>query len=438
MKKTNVLILGSGGREYTLAWKIKQSQFCNNLFTAPGNAGTSEFGVNIDLNILDFELIKNLVLKENIDLVVVGPEEPLVKGIHDYFLADPEIAHIKVIGPDKAGAALEGSKDFAKNFMIKNSIPTAKFETFTRDTIEEGVAFLRRIKPPFVLKADGLAAGKGVVILSEIREAEIELREMLLNQKFGEASSKVVIEEFLDGIELSVFVLLDGKNYLILPEAKDYKRIGEGDTGLNTGGMGSISPVPFADLSFMKKVEDQIIKPSVKGLIDEGITYKGFLFIGLMNVNGNPYVIEYNVRLGDPETEVVLPRISNDILELLIAASDGCLDRQTIETDPRTAACVMMVSAGYPGSYIKGKPIEVKKSSTAMLIHAGTTFNTSLGKAVTSGGRVIAIMEFGDNLEDALANVYRSMDCASYEGAYFRRDIGNDLASFKPMNTSGC
>jgi phosphoribosylamine--glycine ligase len=426
MEKINVLILGSGGREYTLAWKISQSKYCHQLYIAPGNAGTGKFGENLALNMLDFAQIGQAVIEKNISMVVVGPEEPLVKGIHDFFLADSQLSGVSVIGPVKAGALLEGSKDFAKNFMNKYQIPTARYATFTAESYKDGAAFLKELKPPYVLKADGLAAGKGVVILSDRNEAEKVLSEMLIDKKFGAASSKVVIEEFLDGIELSVFALLDGKNYVMLPEAKDYKRIGEGDTGLNTGGMGSVSPVPFADKQFMNKVEERVIRPTVQGLISEGVDYKGFIFAGLMNVKGDPYIIEYNVRLGDPETETILPRISSDFLVTLMAVSKGELENTKLTFDSRSAACVMLVSGGYPGDYRRDLPMKIIESNEVEMIHAGTKRNAE-GNIVTSGGRVLAVMAFGANLKDALKRVYQNTDSIEYEDSYYRKDIGSDL-----------
>jgi phosphoribosylamine--glycine ligase len=421
----NVLILGSGGREHALAWKIAQSPLLTKLFVAPGNAGASSCATNLPVNTDDFGAVKTLVLENKISLVVVGPEVPLVAGIHDFFLADDQLRNIPVIGPSKQGAMLEGSKDFAKEFMIKYNIPTAAYRSFTSETLPEGFQFLGTLRPPYVLKADGLAAGKGVVILSDLENARDELREML-SGKFGKAGSTVVIEEFLDGIECSVFVLTDGKDYLILPEAKDYKRIGEGDTGLNTGGMGAVSPVPFADKAFMKKVEERIVKPTIAGLKKEGIFYRGFIFLGLIKVNGEPMVIEYNARMGDPETEVVMPRIKNDFLEVLVACGKGELAGQKIITDERSVCTVMMVAGGYPGDYEKGKAITgLEKVSGSIVFHAGT--KKSGNDVLTNGGRVLAVTSFGKDLNDALSKSYKNIDLISFEGRYWRKDIGNDV-----------
>ena len=421
----NVLILGSGGREHALAWKIAQSPLLTKLFIAPGNAGTSECGTNLPVNTDDFYAVKEQVIKNNISLVVVGPEVPLVAGIHDFFLADEQLKDIPVIGPTKQGAMLEGSKDFAKEFMIRYNIPTAAFRSFTSHTLSEGFEFLGSLHPPYVLKADGLAAGKGVVILGNLENARNELHEML-SGKFGNAGSKVVIEEFLSGIECSVFVLTDGKDYLILPEAKDYKRIGEGDTGLNTGGMGAVSPVPFADHIFMKKVEERIVKPTINGLKNEGIFYRGFIFLGLIKVNGEPMVIEYNARMGDPETEVVMPRIKNDFLEVLIACGKGELSGQKIISDERSVSTVMMVAGGYPGEYEKGKVITgFEKVSDSIVFHAGTKKGGN--DVLTNGGRVLAVTSYGNNLSDALKKSFKNIDCLQFEGKYWRKDIGNDL-----------
>jgi phosphoribosylamine--glycine ligase len=428
MDKVKVLILGSGGREHALAWKLSQSPILGKLFIAPGNAGTLKHGTNIALGINDFEGIKELVLHEGIKLILVGPEEPLVNGIYDYFLSDPELKAVPVIGPSKAGAVLEGSKDFAKQFMARHGIPTAAYQTFTAESFQEGVNFLHTLSAPFVLKADGLAAGKGVLICKSEVEAVEGLRSMLLGKQFGQASSRVVIEEFLDGIELSVFALTDGKSYLMLPEAKDYKRAGEADSGPNTGGMGSVSPVPFADPSFMKKVEERIIAPTVQGLREEGITYCGFIFAGLMNVNGDPYVIEYNVRLGDPETEVVLPRIKSDFLEILLKLVHGKLNEAVLDTDDRTAACVILTSGGYPGDYEKGKDIRLPENGVSSeIFHAGTRINDSTGMLETAGGRVIAVSSRGENLQSALEASYRTVQKIEFEGMYYRHDIGFDL-----------
>ncbi len=422
----NILILGSGGRESTFAWKIAQSSLCENLFIAPGNAGTGAYGKNVALKVTDFEGIKGFVLTNKIDLVLVGPEEPLVKGIHDFFLADEEIKNIPVIGPKKDGAQLEGSKDFSKVFMEKYHIPTAASQTFTIDTLKEGLTYLKHHPMPVVLKADGLAAGKGVLICTTLAEAQEELRLMLAEAKFGDASAKVVIEEFLTGIELSVFVVSDGKDYVILPSAKDYKRIGEGDTGLNTGGMGSVSPVPFADDDFLKKVEELVVIPTIKGLQAENIHYKGFIFIGLMNTNGNPNVIEYNCRMGDPETESVLPRIESDFLELLKAVADEKVGDYKLKISDKTAATVMLVAAGYPGEYINGKAITgLENIKESIVFQAGTELDNGIVK--TNGGRVLAITTLQDNLFDALQQATADAGRVYYDGATFRKDIGFDL-----------
>ena len=423
-----ILLLGSGGREHALAWKMNQSPKLKKLFIAPGNAGTGMLGVNVPLSLNDFEGIKRFVLEEDITMMIVGPEAPLVDGLHDFFLNDELLKHINVVGPVKAGAELEGSKDFAKEFMKRNNIPTARFNTFDNSSLEKGYKFLDELKPPYVLKADGLAAGKGVLILDDLAQAKDELKEMIQNNKFGKASSKVVIEEFLSGIELSVFVLTDGQSYKILPEAKDYKRIGEGDTGLNTGGMGSISPVPFADEIFMSKVEEQIIKPTMKGLNNQGIDYKGFIFIGLMNVDGNPFVIEYNVRMGDPEAESVLPRLKTDLVELFEAVGNENLEQMKVEFDKRYSVAVMLVSGGYPGSYEKGKLINgLENTSDCILFHAGTTYDEENDNVKTSGGRVIAVNSLGTTLENALENSYANAKKIDFKGKYYRTDLGKDL-----------
>ncbi len=421
-----ILLLGSGGREHALAWKMVQSPLCEQLFVAPGNAGTASIATNLALSPTDFEAVKNTVLQEKINLVVVGPEDPLVKGIYDYFKADALLATIPVIGPSKVGAQLEGSKEFAKEFLVRHQIPTAAYASFTKETVEEGCQFLETLQPPYVLKADGLAAGKGVLILQHLEEAQQELRHMLVDAKFGQASSKVVIEEFLDGIELSCFVLTDGKNYKLLPTAKDYKRIGEGDTGLNTGGMGAVSPVPFADAVLMEKIESRIVKPTIAGLQKEGIEYKGFVFIGLINVKGEPMVIEYNVRMGDPETEVVIPRIQSDLVAVFQAVAEQKLDEIALEIDPRSATTVMLVSGGYPEEYAKGMPISgLDAVSDSLVFHAGTAFKDE--QVVSNGGRVLAVTSYGNGFQEALKKSYQNIDKLHFDTMYYRKDIGFDL-----------
>ncbi len=420
-----VLLLGSGGREHAFAWKFVQSEKLEKLYVAPGNAGTAEIAENIAIDPNDFEKVKEFVLSKGINMVVVGPEDPLVNGIHDFFLADDAIKEIPVIGPQKLGAQLEGSKDFSKEFMFRHNIPTAKYKSITAENLEEGLRFLEGLKAPYVLKADGLAAGKGVLIISDLDEAKQSLKEMI-GGMFGDASSTVVIEEFLAGIELSVFVLTDGKNYKTLAEAKDYKRIGVGDTGLNTGGMGAISPVPFATDDFMKKVEDRVIAPTIEGLQKDNIPYKGFIFIGLMNIAGDPFVIEYNVRMGDPETEVIIPRIKSDLLELMDAVSKQELDKANFEMDDRTVTTVMLVSGGYPEAYEKGKAIKnLSDVEGSIVFHAGTS--NLKDAVVTNGGRVISVSSYGNNMQEALDNSFKNAELIDFEGKYYRKDIGFDL-----------
>ncbi len=422
----NILILGSGGREHTLAWKISQSNKLNQLFVAPGNAGTAQLGSNLDIDILNFDAVKEVLLQHKITMVIVGPEVPLVNGIHDFITTNAELQHIAVIGPKSTGAQLEGSKKFAKEFMFRHNIPTAAYQSFTSKTLEEGYRFLETLQAPYVLKADGLAAGKGVVILEDITKAKTELQEMLTQQKFGKASSQVVIEEFLDGIEMSCFVLTDGKNYITLPNAKDYKRIGEGDEGLNTGGMGAISPVPFADKEFLKKVEDKVIKPTMEGLLKDKLEYQGFVFIGLIKVGDEPYVIEYNVRLGDPETEVIIPRLKTDLLTIFEAYANQQLDTINVEFDNRTATTVMLVSGGYPEAYEKGKEIfGLEKIKESIVFHAGTKIDDK--KIMTNGGRVLAVTSYGNTIREALQQSYQNIENIHFEKMNFRTDIGFDL-----------
>lgn len=426
----NVLVLGSGGREHAFAWKIAQSSQIDKLFIAPGNAGTSQEGTNIDLQVDDFEGIKSFCIKEKVDFVFVGPEGPLVNGIHDFFLANDEIKHIAVIGPNKEAAQLEGSKDFSKRFMKRHNIPTARYQTFTKENLQEGYAFLDTLKPPYVLKADGLASGKGVLILKNLKEAKVELKSMVEDAKFGAASSSVVIEEFLDGIEMSVFVITDGQSYKKLPEAKDYKRIGVGDTGLNTGGMGAVSPVPFAANGFMDKVENQIIIPTIKGLQKDGIDYQGFIFFGVINVKNEPFVIEYNCRMGDPETEVVIPRIKSDILDLFEGVATRTLSERDVEFDDRTAATVMMVSGGYPDEYEKEKTIYgLNGIHDSIIFHAGTKKDGPT--VLTAGGRVLSVTSFGKSKDRALQITYDNVQKISFEKSYYRSDIGFDLIEEK-------
>lgn len=421
-----ILLLGSGGREHAFAWKMIQSPLCDTLFVAPGNAGTAAIANNININPTDFPAIKDFVLKEKVEMVVVGPEDPLVKGIYDFFLNDADLKYIPVIGPSTVGAQLEGSKEFAKEFLFRHNIPTAGYDSFTAETVEQGCQFLETLQPPYVLKADGLAAGKGVLIIQDLAEAKEELRNMLVHQKFGSASAKVVIEEFLDGIELSCFVLTDGKSYKILPTAKDYKRIGEGDTGLNTGGMGAVSPVPYVDAVLMEKIETRIVKPTIDGFQKDGIPYKGFVFIGLINVKGEPIVIEYNVRMGDPETEVVIPRLKTDLVELFLAVANEKLDQIALEVDERSATTIMVVSGGYPEEFEKGKVISGLENITdSIVFHAGTKLENN--QVLSNGGRVLTVTSYGDNFEEAIKKSYQNIAKLQFDKMYFRRDIGNDL-----------
>ena len=422
----NILVLGSGGREHAISWKISQSEKCSNLYIAPGNAGTGLVGNNLSVNINDFKEVKLNVIEKSIDLVIVGPEEPLVRGIVDFFKSDDELKHVKIFGPSSEGSKLEGSKDFSKEFMFRNNIPCAKSKTFNKKNLSEGISFLEKINPPYVLKADGLAAGKGVLILDDLEEAKSELSKMILDEKFGDASKNVLIEEYLDGIEVSVFAITDGHNYIILPEAKDYKRIGEGDTGLNTGGMGAVSPVDFADNEFMKKVEDSVIKRTVNGIKKEKLDYKGFIFAGLMNVNGEPYVIEYNVRMGDPETQVVIPRIKNDLLNVFIKCLNEKINEVELDIENNFTTTVILAADGYPESYKKGDDIRnLEEFSNSKIFHAGTKKENN--RILSNGGRVIACTGYGESLEDALKNSYKLADNISWDNKYFRKDIGEDL-----------
>jgi phosphoribosylamine--glycine ligase len=426
MSSYNILLLGSGGRENAIAWKLRQSKMCKELYIAPGNPGTATLGSNLNISVNDFDAIKEACLQDNIDILFVGPEDPLVNGIWDYFKNDPQLKHIIVVGPSKEGAQLEGSKAFSKKFMERHNIPTAAYREFTDANFDEGVAYLNQHSLPIVLKADGLAAGKGVVIAQSHDEAIEAFTTMIKEAQFGDASKKVVVEQFLTGVELSVFAFTDGKNYVLLPEAKDYKRIGEGDTGLNTGGMGAISPVPFAKGDFMQKTIDHVVNPTIKGLAAEKITYQGFVFFGLINVNGDPYVIEYNCRMGDPETEVVMPRLDADLVELVVKMHEGKLNEAVVNHDNRAACTVMLVSEGYPGSYPKGRVMDgIDDVHGSLLFHAGTAIKDH--ELVTNGGRVIAITSYGENIQDALATSYHNAEHIEYEGKYYRRDIGYEF-----------
>ena len=422
----NIMVLGSGGREHAISWKISQSEKCRNLYIAPGNAGTDLVGNNLSININDFEEVKLNVIEKSIDLVIVGPEEPLVRGIVDFFKSDDELKHIKIFGPSAEGSKLEGSKDFSKEFMFRNNIPCAKSKTFNKKNLSEGISFLEKINPPYVLKADGLAAGKGVLILNDLEEAKSELSKMILDEKFGDASKNVLIEEYLDGIEISVFAITDGHDYVILPEAKDYKRIGEGDTGLNTGGMGAVSPVKFADNKFMKKVEESVIKRTVNGIKKENLDYKGFIFAGLMNVNGDPYVIEYNVRMGDPETQVVIPRIKNDLLQIINKCMDEKINEIDLDIKENFTTTVILAAGGYPESYKKGDEINnLEEFENSKIFHAGTSKKDD--KVISNGGRVLACTGHGKTINEALKNSYRLANNITWKNKYFRKDIGQDL-----------
>lgn len=422
----NILVLGSGGREHTLTWKLTQSPLATTVFVAPGNAGTASIAKNVAISVNDFDAIAKFSLENDIQMVVVGPEDPLVNGIHDYFLQNDQLQHINVVGPQKAAAELEGSKEFAKKFMMRHNIPTAAYQSFTKATVEEGCEFLTTLKAPYVLKADGLASGKGVLIINDLEEAQNALKEMLVAEKFGNASTKVVIEEFLDGIELSCFVLTDGKNYVTLPTAKDYKRIGEGDTGLNTGGMGAVSPVPFADEVFMEKIESRIIKPTIEGFQKDALPYKGFVFIGLIKVGDDPFVIEYNVRMGDPETEVVIPRLENDLVEVFNAVGNQTLNQVNLTIKEEAATTIMVVSGGYPEAYEKGKEITgIESVEDSLVFHAGTKLSD--GKVVTNGGRVIAVTSYANSYQEAIKKSYQNINKLSFDKMYYRKDIGFDL-----------